>query len=191
MQHLVHLANILYLLSYNVRDIMLLRVITILAMLLMVPYFLSFEPALWAGIGWNTVFLAINCKQIFKLRQTRRPVFLSPTHRQLYEAAFSHMRDVDFEQMISKASESQQEQGSIQTSNLLIILETASNQSALYGVENFILDKKELVTAPIKSQSLVFEWVISDLRVLFKENQSALTGLQTAISNQLAADYQA
>lgn len=58
-QHsLIHLANVAYLLSYTVRDIRILRWLTITGIVLVIPYFLCmglYEPA-----AWNIVFLTIN-----------------------------------------------------------------------------------------------------------------------------------
>lgn len=55
---LIHLANVIYLASYAVKDMRVLRWLTILGIVLLIPYYLAYE--LWAAATWNVVFLVIN-----------------------------------------------------------------------------------------------------------------------------------
>ncbi len=65
----IHFANVLYLVSYLVQDILWLRVLTVVAALSLIPYYATN----WLGeaIAWNVVFLVINVVQI-KLLMIRR-----------------------------------------------------------------------------------------------------------------------
>jgi hypothetical protein len=67
MSFLVHLANVAYLSSYCVKNLRLLRLITIVGIALMVPYYLLLPSPLWAPAGWNMVFLGIN---LYRIKQT-------------------------------------------------------------------------------------------------------------------------
>jgi len=60
MNMLIHLANVVYLLSYWVKGIKTLRVLTCLGIVLLIPYYLVQVEPLWAAAGWNLVFLGIN-----------------------------------------------------------------------------------------------------------------------------------
>lgn len=55
---LIHSANVIYLASYAVKGIRTLRWLTIVGIVLLIPYYLAYE--LWAAAAWNAVFLAIN-----------------------------------------------------------------------------------------------------------------------------------
>jgi hypothetical protein len=71
-------ANVLYLASYSVRDILWLRVLTVTAALLLIPYY-AFQPIpLTVAIAWNVLFIAINTYWIIRLIIERRPVHLTP-----------------------------------------------------------------------------------------------------------------
>lgn len=64
-QHgLIHLANLIYLASYAVKDIRALRWLTIVGIVLLIPYYLCWE--LWAAAMWNGIFLGIN---LYRLRR--------------------------------------------------------------------------------------------------------------------------
>lgn len=55
---LIHSANIVYLASYAVKDMKMLRWLTVTGCLLLIPYYLVHE--LWAATAWNVLFLGIN-----------------------------------------------------------------------------------------------------------------------------------
>lgn len=57
---LVSVANVFYLMSYSVRDILWLRILTVVGGTLLLPYYYLQTEPLWAPFGWNLVFLAIN-----------------------------------------------------------------------------------------------------------------------------------
>jgi hypothetical protein len=59
---LFHLANALYLLAYLVRDILWLRLVTVLAGTALLTTFLLQPSPPWAAIAWNLVFLIINSR---------------------------------------------------------------------------------------------------------------------------------
>ena len=62
---MVHVANVLYLTSYLVRDILWLRVLTIFAGLSLLPFYCNCsDHVLWAPIGWNALFITVNLIQI-------------------------------------------------------------------------------------------------------------------------------
>ena len=46
-------ANLLYLASYSVRDILWLRILTIAAAVLLIPYYYLQSQPLWIAISWN------------------------------------------------------------------------------------------------------------------------------------------
>lgn len=65
-QHgLIHIANIFYLASYCVKDIRLLRWLTVIGMALLIPYY--FVWGLWAAVLWNFFFLSINLYRLKSL----------------------------------------------------------------------------------------------------------------------------
>ena len=92
---LVNVANVVYLFSYSVRDILYLRILTVFGAGLLLPYYyLQIEP-LYAPMAWNVVFISINIYWIIRLILERRPVQFSDEERRLYELALRNMSERD------------------------------------------------------------------------------------------------
>ena len=88
MDYLINIANILYLFSFLVRDILWLRVLTVIAASFLIPYF-YFQPVpLMVAIYWNLVFTSLNLFWIGRLLYERRPVKLSGNDLRLYQLVF-------------------------------------------------------------------------------------------------------
>ncbi len=68
---LIHVANVIYLASYAVKDIKALRWLTIAGIVLLIPYYLAYD--LYAAAIWNGIFLGIN---LFRLKN--KPANNSP-----------------------------------------------------------------------------------------------------------------
>jgi hypothetical protein len=87
-QYFLHLANVLFVLSYSVRDIMSLRVLAWCGSLISLPYYYLQPEVLWQPIGWAAVFMAINGYHVWRLWRERRPVELSADEARLYDLTF-------------------------------------------------------------------------------------------------------
>ena len=87
-----HVANALYLVSYAVRDILWLRLITVLGGgTLLLSFFLSPQPPVPA-ILWNALFLVINLVRIDLLIRERRPIPLAADEQHLANLVFRTLR---------------------------------------------------------------------------------------------------
>ena len=83
---LIHLANLLFLASYAVRDILWLRVLTVLASMPLLLFFVVGGPSpQWASIAWNLVFLGINVWRVARLLAERAPVVLPADEALLHD----------------------------------------------------------------------------------------------------------
>jgi hypothetical protein len=97
---LIHIANVLYVISYLVKEILWLRLLTVVAGSVLIAYYALLPVPLWAAIGWNVVFLAINLRQIQVLLLERRPVRLSPDELRLYQLAFRSLTQCEFAKLL-------------------------------------------------------------------------------------------
>jgi CRP-like cAMP-binding protein len=84
----VIVANVLYLVSYTLHDILWLRVLTVAAAFLVIPYYYLQPSPLLVPIEWNFVFIAINVYWIVRLILERRPVHLTAEEQRLRELSF-------------------------------------------------------------------------------------------------------
>ncbi|HET6584949.1 MAG TPA: cyclic nucleotide-binding domain-containing protein [Nannocystaceae bacterium] len=104
MDVLVHVANLLFLGSYSVRDVLWLRLLAVVAFTMLLPYnYYVPNGPLWAPMGWNVLFLAINLAQAWRLVLERRPVRLSFEQQRLHQALFSALRPRQFLALLAAA----------------------------------------------------------------------------------------
>jgi CRP-like cAMP-binding protein len=100
MNYLIHLANALFLAAYVVKDILWLRVLTVVAGILLLPYYLLQPVPLWPAIAWSGVFLAVNIVQIKIILFERRPIRLAPDERRLYELVLKNLSPRQFARLL-------------------------------------------------------------------------------------------
>jgi hypothetical protein len=91
----ITVANVIYLASYSVRAILWLRLLTVLAAALLIPYYAMQSVPLRAAIEWNAVFIAINCYWIVRLIIERRPVHFTADEEQLRRLSFPSLTPHD------------------------------------------------------------------------------------------------
>jgi hypothetical protein len=101
MPYLYNSANVLYLVSYLVKDILWLRLVTVVAgTLLMVNAALTHQPE---SLAWNAVFTAINVYRSWLLILERRPVRLSAEEQRLYARVFRSLTPQEFQKLLRLA----------------------------------------------------------------------------------------
>lgn len=101
---LVSVANLVYLASYSVRDILWLRCLTVVGSLMLMPYYYLQPQPLWAAISWNVVFIAINLYWIAKLLSERRPVRFSEEESHVRRLALAHVSDREARHLFDRGS---------------------------------------------------------------------------------------
>lgn len=104
MEYLIHIANVLYLFSYSMRDILWLRILTVAAACFMLPYFYYQPEPLYPPIFWNLVFVALNVFWIARLLLERRPVKLSDDEKQLCQIAFRTLTPREMKKILKISS---------------------------------------------------------------------------------------
>ncbi|MGI9200578.1 MAG: hypothetical protein ACR2QL_05940 [Woeseiaceae bacterium] len=71
MEFLIYFANMLYLLAYAVRDIMYLRMLTIVATTCLAVYFYNQAQPMMTVVYWNLFFMALNGFQLGRIYKDR------------------------------------------------------------------------------------------------------------------------
>ncbi|HMO84255.1 MAG TPA: cyclic nucleotide-binding domain-containing protein, partial [Lacipirellulaceae bacterium] len=103
MTNLLHLGNVLYLVAYSVRDMLWLRIITVVATLCLMPYYYFRDEPLYAPIAWCTLFTLVNLVQIAILILEKRPVFLGEEELHLYRTIFRSLQPREFLKLLTIA----------------------------------------------------------------------------------------
>lgn len=104
MEYLIHIANVLYLFSYSMRDILWLRILTVAAASFMLPYFYYLPDPLYPPIFWNLLFMTLNIFWIARLLLERRPVKLSDDEQQLCQIAFRTLTPREIKKILKLSS---------------------------------------------------------------------------------------
>ena len=199
-----HLAFGLIAFSFIVKDILYLRFVSILASLFSVFYnwVIPVEP-MWIPIGWNFVFVALNLYHIAVIVYEKRPVQMSPKHRELYETMFKDLTPVEFLKITKLADWEHfksgeviiQERHAVETLNLIYngtvnvkvggkkVAELKDGQ--FVGEMSFLTEKPATATCVVKHDAELLVWRQREFKELLKRNPSLYYSIQSLLSTQL------
>ncbi|MBV9211703.1 MAG: cyclic nucleotide-binding domain-containing protein [Acidobacteria bacterium] len=199
-----HAASILTAIAYLVKDILWLRLLTILACIagIVFNYFLPQGP-LWVVIHWNLLFLTINLVQVAIIIKERREVSFSEEEKELYETLFKNFAPFEFMKLlrIGQWLEAQQDEvlaiEQKELANLMLIYnglvrveaegETLAQlkDGSFIGEMSFITGGTATATVKAVAPTRYLSWSKADLRQLFQRNPSMRFAMQTVISTDL------
>lgn len=199
-----HLAFGLIAFSFLVKDILWLRLVSILASAfgMAYNYFIPANP-MWIAIGWNGVFIALNLYHIAVLIYEKRPIKMAPKDKELYETMFRGLSPVEYLK-ISKVAEWQKfskgermiRQGTLVSDLILIyngqvevevenkvVAELRDGQ--FVGEMSFLTGKPATATCKVSRDSECLVWKQQEFKDLLKRNPSLYYTMQSLLSNQL------
>tara|TARA_Y100000296_G_scaffold62185_1_gene72171 strand:- start:6 stop:662 length:657 start_codon:yes stop_codon:yes gene_type:complete len=201
-----HLAFGLIAFSFLVKDILYLRLVSILASLFSVFYnfYIPVEP-MWLPIGWNFVFIVVNLYHIAVIIYEKRPVHMSPKHKELYETMFKDMTPVEFLKITKIADWTHFKSGEIITQqkhkvpdlNLIYngTVDVAVNgkkvaelkDGQFVGEMSFLTEKPATATCIVKHDAEVLVWKQEQFKELLKRNPSLYFTIQSLLSAQVSS----
>ena len=205
MQAFAHLANVLILLSFLVRDILWLRLLSILAGITLVPYFLYGETdVLWVPMAWNGVFTAINLVQVYRLVMERRPVRFTEFERRLHDRVFHALKPRAFLELLSMADVREAgpqtkllAQGE-ELAELLLICEgevsivvderpvARLGEDRFVGEMSFLTGEPTSASAWAEGETRYAAWSCAALREFFGRHPEVHSGMQLILGHDLA-----
>jgi CRP-like cAMP-binding protein len=100
---LVNLSNLVFLLAFSLRDVFYLRILSVAAYFVILPYYYLQQETLWPPIFWGIVFILVNLVRVAMLLWERRPVVLSGEEENLYQLAFGSMDKREFIKLMGLA----------------------------------------------------------------------------------------
>ncbi len=203
----IHAANILYVLSYSVRDMLWLRVLTVVAGATLMPYYYLQE--LWPPVIWGVVFIVINGWQIRRLLLERRPVEMTERERDLYQKAFRAFRPRDFlklveigswrdaepKQTLVEKDRDLEEMMIIYTGNVAVEVDGKQvsdlGDGAFVGEMSFLTGKKPSANVTATKTTSYVTWPVQALRDFLGQNPELRASWQYLIGSDLAAKLRA
>lgn len=201
MENLIHVANLLILGSFLVRDILWLRLLSIFGGLAFMGYFaLALPEPLWAPVVWNSLFGVINIYQIVRLMMERRPVHLEPREHRIRELAFPGLSERELLRLLGQGRWESTDDVLIAPGDLpnrLILLSEGTaevlvgqDQVAKLSPGRFVGEMAYLTGKPSSAlvrtmgQVEILSWPADALREYLKEDPM----LCAAVQRQLGAD---
>ena len=200
-----HLAFGLIAFSFLVKDILYLRILSILASLFSVLYnfYIPSEP-MWLPIGWNVVFVVVNLYHIAVIIYEKRPVKMSIKEKELYETMFRGLSPVEFLK-ITKIAQWKKfksplpiiQQGKPVNDLILIyngmvdILVNDNKVAELkdgqfVGEMSFLTEKPATATCKVTHDTECLVWPQKDFKDLLKRNPSLYFTIQSLLSEQVS-----
>ena len=201
-----HLAFGLIAFSFLVKDILWLRIVSILASLFSVLYnwVIPVEP-MWIPIGWNFVFVALNLYPISVIIYEKRPIKMEPKDKELYETMFKDLSPVEYLKITEvakwrqyKSREKIIRQNTPVTDLILIYNGTVDvavdgkkvaelRDGQFVGEMSFLTEKPATATCTVKHNTECLVWKQPEFKDLLKRNPSLYYTIQSLLSNQLVS----
>ena len=201
-----HLAFGLIAFSFLVKDILWLRIVSILASLFSVFYnwVIPVEP-MWIPIGWNFVFVGLNLYHIAVIIYEKRPIKMAPKDKELYETLFKDLSPVEYLKISKVAQWKTFKSGEtiIRQEHLVPDLILIYNGTVDVVVENkkvaelkdgqfvgemsFLTEKTATATCIVKHNTECLVWKQPEFKDLLKRNPSLYYTIQSLLSNQLVS----
>ena len=200
-----HLAFGLIAFSFLVKDILYLRLLSILASIFSIfyNYFIPPEPMMIA-VFWNGVFIITNLYHIAIIIYEKRPVKMSPKEKELYETMFRGLSPVEFLKIIKVAEWKEFksplpiiQQGKL-VNDLILIYNGAVDvlvndkkvaelkDGQFVGEMSFLTEKPATATCKVTHTTECLVWPQKDFKDLLKRNPSLYFTIQSLLSEQVS-----
>ena len=200
-----HLAFGLIAFSFLVKDILYLRILSILASLFSVLYnfYIPVEP-MWLAINWNIIFVLVNIYHISVIIYEKRPVKMSAKEKELYETMFRGLSPVEFLKItkIAKWKKFKSPLPIIQQGkpvkdliliyNGMVDILVNDNKVAelkdgqFVGEMSFLTEKPATATCKVAHTTECLVWPQKDFKDLLKRNPSLYFTIQSLLSEQVS-----
>ena len=202
-----HLAFGLIAFSFLVKDILWLRVVSIVASIFSVLYnfYIPAHP-MWLAINWNIVFVLVNIYHIAVIFYEKRPVKMDDKNEELYSTLFKEMSPVEYLKISKvaqwktfKSGEALTRQEHLVCDLILIYNGTVDvavdgkkvaelKDGQFVGEMSFLTEKSATATCIVKHPCECLVWKQREFKELLKRNPSLYFTLQTLLSAQVSSN---
>ena len=204
MDYLIHSANIIYIFSYMVRDILWLRILIVTAICFVIPFYYYQPVPLMVPVYWNILFAGINIVQIGILLRERRPVTLSDDEERLYQQVFRRLTPREVYKLFKLAQWRKANAGDIlvqqntELDSLLLINKGKASvhvkddtvahlgEGHFVGEMSYITGAKTSATVRVDGELEYLEWTTDKLEPLLVKHPDLRIALNAIIGVDLA-----
>jgi len=202
-----HLAFGLIAFSFLVKDILYLRLLSILASFFSVFYNYTIpDDPMWLAINWNIIFIAVNLYHVAMLIYEKRPVHMAPKDKELYETMFRDLTPVEYLKITKIASWIKLKPGNkiitqdarVFDLNLIyngtvdvhvdgnVVAKLKDGQ--FVGEMSFLTEQPATATCTVKHETELLVWKQKQFKELLKRNPSLYFTIQSLLSTQVSSN---
>lgn len=199
-----HLSFLISAISFYLRDMLLLRTVSVVAGIIGVIYnYFHPKGPLWLSIFWLSVFIAINVYRSVSLVLERRQVAFSDEERELHETMFRHFMPVEFMKLMRVAAWKDAAPGEVLATegdrlddlkliyNGEVSIERDGHEVArardgtMVGEMSFIQGGPATATVRTVRPTRYLSWPRAELRKLMSRNPTMDVAMKTVLSMDL------
>ena len=200
-----HLASVLTMAAYILKDILWLRLLTILSCFAGIAfnYFVPATP-LWSVIYWNILFAIINIVQIAIIIKERTGIHFTEEEKELHETLFKNFAPFEFMKLMRIGKWFEAKQGEVlavekQTLNAVMLIynglvgvETNGKEVAklkdgnFIGEVSFITGGQATATVRALMPTRYIAWPKEAIKQLLNRNPSMRFAMQAMLSTDLS-----
>ena len=199
-----HLANLIFLGAYWVKDILWLRLLCILGSLVVIPFYLLRPEPLWPPVMWSGVFISIHAIRAWGIMKERRPVVFAGDEQLLYDKTFSLLTPQQFKRLLAIGEWQDLDRGHVlhsigdQPDSLEAVVRGElearrhgrvlgrAGPGDLAGLASVLSGSPELFEATVTQPARVMRWRRSDLQKFVEEDESLTSALRKIAAAALA-----
>jgi hypothetical protein len=200
-----HIASILTMAAYLLKDILWLRLLTIASCFAGIAfnYFVPATP-LWTVIYWNLLFATINIVQVAIIIRERSGIHFTEEEKELHETLFKHFAPFEFMKLMRIAKWSTAKPGEVlaveqQPIDRVMLIYNGRASVMNKGVEvaqlrdgnfigevSFITGGVASATVKVLDPTRYISWSKVDVQSLLKRNPSMTSAMQGMLSTDLS-----
>jgi len=200
-----HMAFGLIAFSFLVKDILYLRIVSVVASLFSIFYnfYIPTEP-MWLAINWNIVFVLVNLYHIAVIIYEKRPVKMEPKDKELYETLFKDLTPVEYLKITKIAKWETFKSGyklikeGADVNRLMLIYNGTVDiavkgkwvaelkDGQFIGEMSFLTEKPATAECIVKHDTECIVWRQPEFKALLKRNPSLYFTIQSLLSAQVS-----
>jgi len=197
------LANTIYCSAYIVKDILWLRILTIAAGLLTLPYFLF--QSTYSAVFWQSAFVSINLVHVVLLMLARRPARLTDDQQALHNMVFRNFTSRETRRILEIATWHTAAPNEIlivtgQQEPVLYLIQLGraevyqdgeiidwNGPGAFMGELRFITGEPAMADVVFTTEARYISWDTAELKKLLNRNTRLKTAFEALISANIAS----
>ncbi len=202
--YLIHAANVLLLVAFAVRDVLLLRCLFVAGSFFALGFYYYQSPPLWSAIAWTALYIVIHAYWIVRIILDRRPIVLTPDEETLYRLGFGSLdrrkfarlaglgewRDAEKGQQLLRAGEQLREVYALASGSVVVRMGDqfvgSVEPGQLVGTAGVLIDGVAPCDFVVEAPGRYIALPLADVQVFLDKDPELRSQIRQIISAELA-----